>query len=97
LEYEVNDPEVSPFPLKADFKVKFVSEKGHLLVAEAMVVLQSYWLSYEYVRDPRHALEPDRAGSALMRGAFHVLSTLLPYLEPESREHLFKLAGRYNG
>ncbi|MBB2485094.1 TetR/AcrR family transcriptional regulator [Mitsuaria sp. WAJ17] len=65
--------------------------------AEAMVVLQSYWLSYEYVRDPRHALEPDRAGSALMRGAFHVLSTLLPYLEPDSREHLFRLAGRYTG
>jgi len=65
--------------------------------AEAMVVLQSYWLSYEYVRDPRHALEPERAGSALMRGAFHVLSTLLPYLEPGSLEHLFTLAGRYNG
>lgn len=63
--------------------------------AEAMVVLLSYWLSYEYVRDPRHALEPERAGAALMRGAFHVLSLLLPYLEPASREHLFKLAGQY--
>jgi AcrR family transcriptional regulator len=61
----------------------------------AMVVLLSYWLSYEYVRDPRHALEPDRAGAALMRGAFHVLSLLLPYLEPASKEHLFKLAGQY--
>ncbi len=63
--------------------------------AEAMVVLLSYWLSYEYVRDPRHALEPERAGAALMRGAFHVLSLLLPYLEPTSREHLFALADRY--
>lgn len=63
--------------------------------AEAMVVLLSYWLSYEYVRDPRHALEPERAGAALMRGAFHVLSLLLPYLEPASREHLFALADRY--
>lgn len=60
-----------------------------------MVVLQSYWLSYEYVRDPRHALEPDRAGTALMRGAFHVLSLLLPYLEPGSREHLLGLAEKY--
>ena len=41
--------------------------------ANAMVVVVSYWLSYEYVRDPRHALEPDRAGAALMRGAFHAL------------------------
>ncbi|MBV8124597.1 MAG: TetR/AcrR family transcriptional regulator [Burkholderiaceae bacterium] len=64
-------------------------------VAHSMVVLLSYWLSFEYVRDPRHALEPERAGAALMRGAFHVLSLLLPYLEPSSREHLFALAGRY--
>lgn len=63
--------------------------------ANAMVVLLSYWLSYEYVRDPRNALEPERAGEALMRGAFHVLGLLLPYLEPASREHLFKLAGQY--
>jgi hypothetical protein len=60
-----------------------------------MVVLLSYWLSYEYVRDPRHALEPERAGTALMRGAFHVLSLLLPYLEPASKDHLYALAGKY--
>jgi AcrR family transcriptional regulator len=63
--------------------------------ANAMVVLLSYWLSYEYVRDPRNALEPERAGEALMRGAFHVLGLLLPYLEPASREHLFQLVGQY--
>ncbi|HEX2009718.1 MAG TPA: TetR/AcrR family transcriptional regulator [Roseateles sp.] len=63
--------------------------------AEAMVVLLSYWLSYEYVRDPRNALEPQQAGAALMRGAFHCLSLLLPYLEPASREHLFALAEKY--
>jgi AcrR family transcriptional regulator len=63
--------------------------------ANAMVVVVSYWLSYEYVRDPRHALEPDRAGAALLRGAFHALSLLLPYLEPTSKEHLYKLAGQY--
>lgn len=63
--------------------------------ANAMVVLLSYWLSYEYVRDPRNALEPEQAGEALMRGAFHVLGLLLPYLEPTSRDHLFQLAGKY--
>ncbi|MEJ6008095.1 TetR/AcrR family transcriptional regulator [Paucibacter sp. AS339] len=63
--------------------------------ANAMVVLLSYWLSYEYVRDPRNALEPEQANAALMRGAFHVLSLLLPYLEPESKEHLFALANKY--
>jgi AcrR family transcriptional regulator len=63
--------------------------------ANSMVVLLSYWLSFEYVRNPRQALEPAHSGAALMRGAFHLLSLLLPYLEPNSREHLFKLAGSY--
>jgi hypothetical protein len=30
-----------------------------------------------------------------MRGAFHVLSLLAPYLEPGQREHLHALAGNY--
>lgn len=64
-------------------------------VATAMVVVLTYWLSYEYVRDPRHALEPESAGAALMRGAFHVLSLLLPYLEPGQCEHLLGLVGSY--
>ena len=65
-------------------------------VATAMVVVLTYWLSFEYVRDPRRALEPETAGAALLRGAFHVLSLLLPYLEPGQREHLHALAGRYS-
>ena len=65
-------------------------------VAQAMVVVLTYWLSYEYVRDPRHALEPESAAVALNRGAFHVLSLLLPYLEPAARQHLMALAGAYN-
>ena len=64
-------------------------------VSHAMVVVLTYWLSYEYVRDPRHALEPESAAAALNRGAFHVLSLLLPYLEPAAREHLMTLAGAY--
>jgi len=64
-------------------------------VATAMVVVLTYWLSFEYVRDPRNALEPKSAGAALMRGAFHVLSLLSPYLEPDQREHLHALVGNY--
>jgi AcrR family transcriptional regulator len=64
-------------------------------VATAMVVVLTYWLSYEYVRDPRKALEPESAGLALARGAHHVLSLLLPYLEPAAREHLLGLAQSY--
>jgi AcrR family transcriptional regulator len=64
-------------------------------VATAMVVVLTYWLSYEYVRDPRHALEPESAGAALARGAFHTLSLLLPYLDPQAKTHLLQLAGSY--
>jgi AcrR family transcriptional regulator len=64
-------------------------------VASAMVVVLTYWLSYEYVRDPRRALEPESAAAALSRGAYHVLSMLMPYLDAPSREHLFQIAGAY--
>ncbi len=64
-------------------------------VATAMVVVLTYWLSFEYVRDPRNAPEPESAGAALLRGAFYVLSLLSPYLEHPQREHLHTLVGNY--
>ena len=63
--------------------------------ATSMVVLLTYWLSYEYVRDPRRALEPEGAQQALLRGAHHVLHLLVPYLEPSQRAHLLQLAWAY--
>jgi AcrR family transcriptional regulator len=63
--------------------------------ATSMVVVLTYWLSFEYVRDPRNALEPASAQAALMRGAHHVLNLLVPYLEPQQRTHLLTLAGAY--
>ena len=65
--------------------------------ATSMVVVLTYWLSYEYVRDPRRALEPQAAQQALLRGAHHVLHLLVPYLEPAQRTHLLQLAGAYGG
>lgn len=64
--------------------------------ATSMVVLLTYWLSFEYVRDPRHALEDKNAQAALLRGAQHVLNLLVPYLEPDQRAHLIHLAASYN-
>ena len=61
----------------------------------AMVVLLTYWLSFEYVLDPRHALEPQRAAASMGRGAWHVLALLLPHLDPASRAHLRDLAAPY--
>jgi AcrR family transcriptional regulator len=66
-------------------------------VATSMVVVLTYWLSFEYAREPRKALEPESSGAALLRGAFHVLSLLLPWLDSAAREHLHGLAARYQG
>ncbi len=63
--------------------------------ANCMVVVLTYWLSFEYVRDPRRALEPENAEAALMRGAQHVLALLTPYLENSQRAHLLQLTGAY--
>jgi AcrR family transcriptional regulator len=63
--------------------------------ATSMVVVLTYWLSFEYVRDPRHALEPEHAQIALLRGAHHVLNLLIPYLEPGQRQHLQALVSAH--
>jgi hypothetical protein len=63
--------------------------------ATSMVVVLTYWLSFEYVKDPRNALEPESAQAALLRGAHHVLNLLVPYLEADQRTHLLKLVGAY--
>ena len=65
--------------------------------ATSMVVVLTYWLSFEYVRDPRKALEPESAQSALLRGAHHVLNLLAPYLETGQRAHLLSLVDAYSG
>ena len=64
--------------------------------ATSMVVVLTYWLSFEYVRDPRHALEAANAQAALLRGAHHVLNLLVPYLETGQRMHLLTLVSAYS-
>ena len=63
--------------------------------ATSMVVVLTYWLSFEYARDPRKALEPESAETALLRGAHHVLNLLAPYLVAEQRLQLLSLVGAH--
>jgi AcrR family transcriptional regulator len=65
------------------------------VVATNMAVIVTYWLSYEYVRNPRRALEPENAQPGLLRGARHVLNLLAPYLEKGQRLHLLGLTAAY--
>ncbi len=56
-----------------------------------MTLIATYWLSFDFVRNPRAA--PD--GSALARGAYQVMALAAPYLDPEGRALLDLLAERY--
>lgn len=64
-------------------------------LATSQVVLLSYWLSYEYALNPRHALEPEGLQSAGLRGAGQALGLLLPYLVAAQQAHLRRLLRAY--
>ena len=71
-------------------------ERARDAVAASMVVLLTYWLSYEYVLQPRSAMEPENAQDALLRGAYHVMGLLAPHLDEASRAHLTALIEAYD-
>jgi hypothetical protein len=64
--------------------------------ATHMVVLLTWWLSYEYVQNPRHALEEANAGQSALRGAQQVLGLLLPYLSEMPKTQLQALIQVYS-
>lgn len=72
-----------------------IDERELPVTANCLIVVLTYWLSFEYVRDPRHALEPENGQVALLRGAQHALGLLAPFLEPSQREHLLRLRDAY--
>ena len=64
-------------------------------LATNMVVVTTWWLSYEYVRDPRRFGQPDHQGAALARGAFHVLALTGAYLTGDARTLFERLSREY--
>jgi AcrR family transcriptional regulator len=60
-----------------------------------MVVVATYWLSYEYVRNPRKYTEQEAMAQALARGCYQVLSLVGPYLRGETQLLFEKLAEEY--
>ncbi|WP_028604581.1 TetR/AcrR family transcriptional regulator [Ottowia thiooxydans] len=71
-------------------------ELARSAAAATMVVVLTYWLSYEYVLNPRGAMEPANAQDALLRGAHHLMSMLAPYLQEDARAHLLALISAYD-
>jgi len=64
-------------------------------MATNMVVVATYWLSYEYVRNPRNYTEQQAMADALARGCYQVLSQIGPYLRGETRRLFQTLSDDY--
>lgn len=60
-------------------------------LATNMACLATYWLPFEYARDPRRRED----GSGLGRGVYQVMSMLAPFLQGASRLHLQQLSREY--
>jgi len=65
-------------------------------LATSLVLLATYWFSFEYVNNPRHALESESESPSITRGAEQLLSLLSPYLASDAREQLERPAGARN-
>lgn len=60
-------------------------------LAVNMTMAATYWLSFEFVREPRRRID----SASLGRGVFHVMSLAAPYLQGRSRELFEQLARNY--
>jgi len=60
-------------------------------LAMNMTVIATYWLSFEYVRDPRGKLDSDHIGC----GVYQVMAMVSPFLLGESKDLLERLSQEY--
>ena len=60
-------------------------------LATNMACIATYWLPFEYARDPRRRED----GSGLGRGVYQVMSMLAPFLQGGSRQLLQQLSKEY--
>ncbi|MDT3679953.1 MAG: TetR/AcrR family transcriptional regulator [Burkholderiaceae bacterium] len=64
-------------------------------LATNMVVVTTYWLSFEFVRHPRSLAPSERPTASMARGAYQVLSLLAPWLDDDGRRLFGRLAHEY--
>jgi AcrR family transcriptional regulator len=64
-------------------------------LATNMVVVTTWWLSFEYVTHARRFTEPDYQAGALARGAYHVMALTGAYLVGDARALFERLARNY--
>ena len=56
-----------------------------------MVLISTYWLNFEYVRNPRKEID----SAAMSRGVLQMMSMVAPYLKGDARTLFEKLAAEY--
>lgn len=71
------------------------SEREIAALATNMVVVATYWLSYEYAGNARRFDDAAYQSGAIARGAYQVLSLLAPYLDAPGRALFRRLAEEY--
>ncbi len=64
-------------------------------LATNMVVVVTYWLSYEYVRNPRKYTEMQVMSESLSRGCYQVIALISPYLRGDAKVVFEKLSAEY--
>ena len=64
-------------------------------LATNMVVVTTYWLSYEFSRNARRFNETQYQSDAMARGAFQALSLVAPFLSPDGKALFERLALEY--
>jgi AcrR family transcriptional regulator len=80
-----------------------LQQRGELRAAAAeidalatnMVVVATYWLSYEYVLNPRRFTEPEYVAAVVSRGCYQVMALTAPYLTGDARRLFERLAASY--
>ena len=60
-------------------------------LATNMVLIATYWLNFEYVRNPRKEID----SAAMSRGVLQMMSMVAPYLKGDARALFEKLAAEY--
>jgi len=79
----------------ADSRRLHAEEHEIASLATNMVVVATYWLSYEYVSNARQFNDPVFQSRAMARGAYQVLVLVAPYLSDEGRTLFTRLASEY--
>ncbi len=79
----LNDGEMEATPQQID------------MITTNMVVLATYWLSFQFVQHPRQYNDPDRIRGYLHSASYHIFSVLGPYLRGPAREAFDQLVRQF--